>query len=316
MAGRKGRSVTLKIPYLMSLRELRAAIEEEIESGIIVFQDLVSGEFLLELETGGESLIEEGFDVGEAHINGHPPNAQYTNVSMIRVRSYIEDQDVKDVLSKYGEIKGEVIRLKYKADHELAELQNGNRLVKVLLGKKSIPYSLRIAGEWCRIIHNNQQPVCSECHEMGHTRKRCPEVECRLCKERGHMSYVCEQINARVEEDQEEENENIAEPESSMPADVPENVIPVNNTPASDEESSCEISDNKSDRKEPKEHKDENPEEMETDHRVQGCKRQHSADSDSDVKTPSRRQRINPVPNLNNARQREKNVGSTSESLS
>ena len=306
MAGQKGRSVTFKIPYLLSLRELKAAIEEEIESGIIVFQDLGSGEFLLELETGAdaESLIEEGFDVGVAHINCHPPNAQYTNVSIIGLRSYIEDQDVKEVLSKYGEIKGEVIRLKYKADHELAGLQNGNRLVKVLLGKKSIPYSLRIQGEWCRIIHNNQQPVCSQCHEMGHTRKRCPEVECRICKEKGHMSYVCEQINARFEEDQ-EENENITEPESSMPADVPENV---NNTPVSDEE-------NKSDRKEPEEHKHENPEEMETDHK--GCKRQHSADSDSDAKTPSRRQRINPVPNLNNVRQREKNVGSsTSESLS
>ena len=59
MAGRKGRSVTFKIPYLLSLRELKAAIEEEIESGIIVFQDLGSGEFLLELETGAdaESLI-------------------------------------------------------------------------------------------------------------------------------------------------------------------------------------------------------------------------------------------------------------------
>ena len=37
-----------------------------------------------------------------------------------------------------------------------------------------------------------------------------------------------------------------------MPADVPENVMPANNTPVSDEESSGETSENKSDRKEHK----------------------------------------------------------------
>ena len=56
-------------------------------------------------------------------------------------------------------MKGEVIPLKYKADHELARIENGNRLVKMPLKKKTIPYSLRIGGEWCRVINNNQQPM-------------------------------------------------------------------------------------------------------------------------------------------------------------
>ena len=36
---------------------------------------------------------------------------------------------------------------------------NSNRLVKVVLEKPSLSYSIEIAGEWCRIFHNNQQPV-------------------------------------------------------------------------------------------------------------------------------------------------------------
>ena len=64
-----------------------------------------------------------------------------------------------------------MIRLKYKADHDLAGLENGNRLVCMILNKPTIPYSLKIGNEWCRIIHNNQQPICRECNQLGHSRK-------------------------------------------------------------------------------------------------------------------------------------------------
>ena len=40
------------------------------------------------------------------------------------------------MLSQYGEIKREVIRLKDKADLAFAGLENGNRLVKVLWKRK------------------------------------------------------------------------------------------------------------------------------------------------------------------------------------
>ena len=54
----------------------------------------------------------------------------------------------------------------------------------------SLPYSMKIGGEWCRIIHSNQQPVCLECNELGHTKKK---IRCRVCKQLGHMSYNCDQ---------------------------------------------------------------------------------------------------------------------------
>ena len=157
------------MPYLRTLRELKEAIDREIQSNVS-FQDLGNGEILIELanQQDAELLIEEGFDVEETHVGCHPLHGQYTNVSISNLRSYIEDAEVKKVLSQYGEIRGDIL-LKYKADHAFAGMENGNRLVKMLLEEKSILYSLRIGGEWCRIIHNNQQPVCSECHEPGHT---------------------------------------------------------------------------------------------------------------------------------------------------
>ena len=82
------------------------------------------------------------------------------------LRDYVEDKALIEALVPYRDIKGEVIRLKYKADHDLAGLENGNRLVRMILNKPSIPYSLKIGNEWCRIIHNNQQPICRECNQL------------------------------------------------------------------------------------------------------------------------------------------------------
>ena len=49
------------------------------------------------------------------------------------LRAYIEDEKVVETLSRYEEIKSPVIRLKYKIGHDLAGLENGNRLVKMVL---------------------------------------------------------------------------------------------------------------------------------------------------------------------------------------
>ena len=134
----------------------------------------------------------------------------------MNLRSYIEDDEIKKVLNQYGEVKGDVIRLRYKADRAFAGLENGNRLIKMVLEKRSIPYSLRIGGEWCRVIHNDQQPVCSECKELGHTRKRCPEIICRICKEKGHMSYNCDRRNNRDEVEQQMGDQNEASTNSEI----------------------------------------------------------------------------------------------------
>ena len=67
---------------------------------------------------------------------------------------YINDEEVISTLTEYEEIKIEIICLKYKVDHELVGLKNGNRPVKMVLDKPLLPYSMKIGGKCCRLIHN------------------------------------------------------------------------------------------------------------------------------------------------------------------
>ena len=306
MADRKGRSVTFKVPHAMNLRELKNGLESGITSEIVVFQDLGGGEYLVEFSSlnDAETPVEEGFDISEIHVSCHPPHAKSINVSIMGLRSYIEDEEVTKVLSQYGEIKGEVIRLKYRADHELAGLENGNRLVKMLLTEKSIPYSLRIGGEWCCVIHSNQQPVCGECKELGHTRKRCPQIECRICKEKGHLSYVCDKKVDQVEETEKHEDQVGTVPLAPTEMAIDDDTINEKG-PTENEKKNVQAESNET-------VKDtiETSEVMVAERVVQGCKR-HISDSDSDGKIQHRRARIHPVPNLGAGKRRDKTVSTS-----
>ena len=68
------------------------------------------------------------------------------------LKAYISDDDVVEKLSSYGEIKGQVIRLKYKHDHELAGLENRNRLIRMVLTSASIPINLLSAANVTRLV--------------------------------------------------------------------------------------------------------------------------------------------------------------------
>ena len=188
MADRRERSVTFRLPVRVGLGDLTAGIEKEINDAIKVFQELGENVYLLELATkaDAELLVSNGFDVDVLM-------GSFLSVSILGLRSYIHDNEVKFALMEYGVLKSDVICLKYKADHDFAGMESGNRLLKMMSDKPSLPYSTRIGGEWCRIIHNNQQPVCLECKELGRTRKKCPTIRCRVCKQVGHMSYNCDQ---------------------------------------------------------------------------------------------------------------------------
>ena len=201
------------------------------------------------------------------------------------------------MLSEYGELKSDVIRLKYKTDHDLAGLENGNRLVKMVLDKPSIAYSLRIGGEWCRIIPNNQQPVCIECSELGHTRRNCPKIRCRVCKRLDHMSYNCDE---REEQDAEEHNDaqsenNFQQPEATH---VEATVTGIETTHANSDAVSPV---------------DSQKVEMEYEDRAQNLKRQHVTDSDSDKSTSVRRPRLRAAPNLLSRKKPEKKIAKVSD---
>lgn len=218
-ADRKGRTVVFKTLEEATLVEIKQQIEKEIEVGcLVVLQELKTGEYLAELKgkSEAEQIIENGFDLTSTHVDCHPPKGYYTNVSLMGLRAYIEDKEIVSVLEKYGEIRGPVTRLKYKSEHELAGLENGNRLVRIVLNQPSIPYSLKIDGEWCRVIHSGQKPYCSTCNEFGHNRRNCKETVCHKCKGKGHIAMDCrvghdvnnEQHATRVAEDgQQQANE-------------------------------------------------------------------------------------------------------------
>ena len=206
------------------------------------------------------------------------------------LKAYVDDDAVTEKLSEYGEIKSPVIRLKYKQGHELEGLENRNRLVRIVLIAPSIPYSIRIGGEWCRIIHNNQQLICTHCNEPGHPRKNCPSIECRLCKSLGHLSFHCPTKITHTETS-----------ETTLTQETPENTpIQANNSKNSTPET-------------PQSQASNNATQMDTlpgkttDKTPSGIKRQHQTDSDNSnsdngFKVVLRKSRFKFQPNTSTAR--------------
>ena len=163
MADRKAKTITVKFPCTATVNDVKTALAKEGEVSLTCVQDLGAGEFLIEFVTKeeAEDYIDSGVDFHEIHLQCNPPHGYHVNMSILGLKAYVDDEKVIEALSEYGKIKSEVIRLKYRADHDLAGIENGKRLVPMVVTKVSIPYSLRIDGQWCPIIHNNQQRVCS-----------------------------------------------------------------------------------------------------------------------------------------------------------
>lgn len=309
MADRKSRSVSLKIPVTATLGELKAALlNDNSEAKLTVIQALSGGDYLAEFERkeDAEDLIENGVDYKELHIQCHPPHGYYINVSIIGLKAYISDEKVLETLQGYGETKSKVIRLKYKNGRELEGLENGNRLVRMVLTTPSIPYSIKIDGEYCRIIHNDQQRVCSDCQEVGHSRRKCPYIECRMCGLKGHLSYDCKSYETPTAADL----DNSAMPDDSgMTADndTPTNTESAENIPENIKETPQEETPPPLESLKETEPPIEDATMTEEERKRSGVKRPHQTDSEpdnSDKAPMQRRARTRPVPNLDNSRHR------------
>ena len=305
MADRKAKSFLFKTPPGTNLGEVRNGILQITgDDSIKVFQEINAFEYLVELTTDHQiqEIIEHGFGSGDNHINYHTPRGYYLNVSIMDLKASFEDEEVIAKLSEYGEVKGSVIRLKYRQEHELTGLENGNRLIRIVLTAPPIPYLLQIGGEWCRIIHNNQQLICTHCHEPGHSRKNCPSIECRTCKTLGHISYHCptkilHHLETTVEEpttnDNTENNET-----SDLPTLMDETETLNDEKPPMDAGEEHEMP----------------TENINTQWKVVTAKRPHQTDSDSDPVTMPRKQRTKPKPNVKAARHVRKNADNTKKS--
>ena len=294
MADRKARCFQFKVPPGTRLRDIKNTIDLQIEDNhITVFQEIGAHEYLVELAraTHVNDFIEHGLDVDDLHFNCHPPHGYYLNVSIMGLKAFIDDDEIIAKLSTYGEIKSEVIRLKYKQGHDLAGIENGNRLVRMVLTAPSIPYSLQIGGEWCRIIHNNQQRICSHCNEVGHSRKDCPTIECRKCHHLGHLSFNCQTTITHSTADDEltttETTDDSNEQENTMDdEDIPDEHDAQDSTPQNNS----------------LQQHSENSEATPPEHNISTLKRPLQTDSDSDVKPLPQRNRKKYQPNVKAAR--------------
>ncbi|KAL9984496.1 hypothetical protein ACROYT_G006796 [Oculina patagonica] len=112
MAGRKAKSIVFRAPADVSAGDLKSRIESDLGAdSVTVVQALQSGEYLVELATKeqAEQLVSDGFELKELHIQPSPPTGTFTNVSIMGLRAYIDDDAVIQELEKYGEIKSDVI---------------------------------------------------------------------------------------------------------------------------------------------------------------------------------------------------------------
>ena len=160
MADRKAKSLTFHVPPGTNLADVKTAIEQEnADNKITVCQEIGTNEYLVEMTdaSNAQELIENGFDTGPHHISCHPRHGYYLNVSIMGLKAYSSDAEVYKKLHQYGEIKGNIIQLKYKANDELAGLENGNRLLRLVLTSPSIPYSLQIGAASSIITPHLQQ---------------------------------------------------------------------------------------------------------------------------------------------------------------
>lgn len=287
MANRKRRTVTFK--------EIKDAITTESGADTLTdLQQLSTGEYLVETTSAdlAEDLIKSGFNCNDQHVACNLPRSYYTNISIMGLRAYVEDETIIKALTQYGEIKSDVIRLTYKLDHDLAGLENGNRLIRVILLKPSIPYSIKIGNEWCRIIHNNQQPICSECSEIGHSRWK--------CNGHGHVPWLWPTTHFSPPDPSNQKEENtentaherdITEPEPSVTPQTEQTATTFNSpstgttTEPTSPQQLCTNT---------------KPQDMDLDDLKKGQKRAHITDSDSDniQHAPPCRSRITPTPNL------------------
>jgi len=124
-------------------------------------------------------------------------------------------------------------------------------------------------------------------------RRKCPQIECRLCKTKGPISLDCTQkdVNNDAQADPTpipEKTTSEIELDNDGDDKMQENVQ-VNTQEVLQENAQGSLRDN-----------------LDYDDTIPGQKRPHSTDSEDNVKTPLRRQKCKPVPNLSAAKKREK----------
>ncbi|CAC5424836.1 unnamed protein product [Mytilus coruscus] len=121
--------------------------------------------------------------------------SKYKVVSIMNLSCYVTDDEIRRRFIQIGvEIVSDIKRHCYKETN----IADGTRIIKVKLPAhmSSMPYTMKFyhtATDFAfyRVIHNQQQKVCSKCFSTDHLFKNCPEFTCYSCDEQGHFRKNC-----------------------------------------------------------------------------------------------------------------------------
>ena len=107
-------------------------------------------------------------------------------VSFLNVSYYVPDSEIKEKLEDFG---AELITPIRRRMHPGTQIADGTRYVVIRFPqeRQSLPYTMKFSTginshEYIRVIHDNQQKVCTKCYETGHVFAKCPDNMCYRCK--------------------------------------------------------------------------------------------------------------------------------------
>lgn len=110
-------------------------------------------------------------DGTQSKVSIRRADANYINVRVLNLPIEIDNVKIKDVLSKYGEVR-DIVNEKWSKQFKL-QCFNGVRAVEMDV-KVNIPSYVTVEGYKAHVIYTGQTPTCHICNESGHFRQDCP----------------------------------------------------------------------------------------------------------------------------------------------
>ena len=174
------------------------SVEEKVGEGEVLACVPKSGnlfEITLKENDSVELICDTGFEVKGSKFK---PNAVFSRermVSFLNVSYYVPDEEIRKKLEEFG---AELVTPIKRRMHPGTQTADGTRYVVVRfpVERQSLPYTMRFptgvnSFEYIRVIHDNQQKVCTKCFESNHVYANCPDNICYRCKSSGHLAKSC-----------------------------------------------------------------------------------------------------------------------------
>jgi len=173
------------------------AISGVVSCGLIRCIQPVGGVYRITFSSSSAkySFLANGLSVDGVYFPVQEADDRSTTVAVHRLPFEVPDEDLKALLSQYGEVH-EISRT---ADNDKFGWETGSRKVKITI-TTSIPRALKLRGFNFSVYYKNQPTTCSICFSSAHLARVCPlQGCCRLCKEAGHVEASCpKRLSSRV----------------------------------------------------------------------------------------------------------------------